>query len=252
MMFAESTAQLGYDPTVKRHPTLNRYDIEVHAKDGVEKYRTRSSLSLVQADELLGRCTRIYKAVRLGKNGKPIPRKFYSIKDTWIEDDRDREGEIYRTILREAESMPVRHKALKELLLNVVADGDVMVNDEKLLTRDPQTYAVYPDSDDTRRFGETKPYFLNLAEGDVPRAEKRRLLTRTKIATSISAPPDHLVHRQQPKLYHRMVRYRMVSSDVGKALHTETDLSKAYSVIGRLVRGMSFTTTGLPVLNVPT
>ncbi|KAF7795937.1 hypothetical protein EIP86_007104 [Pleurotus ostreatoroseus] len=110
LMFAKSW-ELGWDSSMVRREK-GQFDITI--RDTV--WRTVERLSDVNADCLLGRGTRVWKAQQVIDKetlGPPVV-----LKDFWIEDTREREGDIYRLL----------HKAgAGKYLLSVVVDGDVFI-----------------------------------------------------------------------------------------------------------------------------
>lgn len=109
-MFAEDW-ELGWDTNMERVAN-NQFNIKI--ADSV--WRTVERLSDVGADCLLGRGTRVWRARQLIDDEESGP--FVVIKDFWIEDTRQREGDIYK-LLQAAGVGP--------FLLNVIAHEDVYV-----------------------------------------------------------------------------------------------------------------------------
>ncbi len=72
------------------------FNIEVRTGAKTLIYRTEEILSNHSAESILGRGTRVWSA-RLLVNGEPSG-ELVAIKDTWIDADRPREGDILRAI----------------------------------------------------------------------------------------------------------------------------------------------------------
>ena len=108
-MLAVSSASkinLGWDPTIERHYNGVRsyYDITVHSKINNEVtkriYRASQTLSDHSVDALCGRGTRVFEAHLLdaegNETGDPV-----AVKDVWLDNNRDREGDIMEEICNE-------------------------------------------------------------------------------------------------------------------------------------------------------
>jgi Fungal protein kinase len=104
-----SKVELGWDPTVEcyYHGSRVYYDITVHSRINNEvterSYRTSQTLSDRSADALRGRGTRVFKARLLdaegNETGNPV-----ALKDVWLDNNRDREGDIMEEICNEVSS----------------------------------------------------------------------------------------------------------------------------------------------------
>ena len=140
-MFADPAA-LGFDPTMTCLQSPNsddsrtvQYDVLVRGADGgVQTYRTFGVLYDGGGDALVGRCTRVWKARRVDHSdvvGEPV-----ALKDTWVDDHREREGSIDCRIRQSALSLSSddRHR-LEQSLLTIISHGDVLVGGATDCTR---------------------------------------------------------------------------------------------------------------------
>ncbi|KAJ3545075.1 hypothetical protein NM688_g5671 [Phlebia brevispora] len=119
--------ELGWDPTMTRL-SKGQFDVQVRTEHGKTViYRTEQLLSSHAAEAMLSRGSRVHSARRL-VNGQPSG-DLVVLKDTWIDADRDREGEILKTIERLANQDGLR--GFDEYFLKVLAHGDVFIQDAK-------------------------------------------------------------------------------------------------------------------------
>ena len=110
-----------------------QYDITVRTEDGSSQvYRTLASLYDGGGTELLGRGTRVWKAVKLEEgveSGDPV-----ALKDSWVDEHLKREGFLNQQIRSSAATLEDR-KAVEDTLVEVVAYGDVYISDAQDRTR---------------------------------------------------------------------------------------------------------------------
>ena len=128
MLYADES-DLGFDPTMAVHKTLEdgtqQYDIGVRLADGTcQTYRTKGLLANNGGAYLQGRGTRVWEAVQL-ENGHETD-GVVALKDSWVDDYREREGSINACILRAPASQEERAQ-LDETIIQVRAYGDVYV-----------------------------------------------------------------------------------------------------------------------------
>lgn len=87
---------VGFDPTMtllKQEDGTARYDILVRSETGEEQlYRTLELLHNQGAEYLVGRGTRVWKAVKI-ENGEEVGEPVV-LKDAWVDHHRKREGTI--------------------------------------------------------------------------------------------------------------------------------------------------------------
>lgn len=146
--------ELGFDPSVcLHHDDANgrQYEITVSSAAEQQVYRTLSLLSNTTPNAILGRGTRVWKAVRVEngtETGEPV-----ALKDAWVDDDESREGTTYTNILASTTSSKTT-ETLKKYLLTVLSDGDVFVNGVLDCTRTilPQSADNPPHTDTNNEY----------------------------------------------------------------------------------------------------
>ena len=116
------------------------YDILVHdAKSPNSEplvFRTDGLINDDGAKSPLGRGTRVWRVKRL-VNGEPDDSALGRVlKDSWVDEDRDREGEILEQILDTPGLDDLVQQALAELFLTQVVSGDVVIDGKPDSTRD--------------------------------------------------------------------------------------------------------------------
>ncbi|KAI0685242.1 hypothetical protein BC835DRAFT_1457931, partial [Cytidiella melzeri] len=130
--------ELGLDPTmtmVSAEPNkVPMYDIvvrvvsKINGREKIENqtYRTQKLINDDGAKALRGRGTRVWKVHRVV--GKVVDfRKPGVLKDAWVDEDREREGDILEAIRDQKCLSEVAKSALKSLFLTPIARGDVFV-----------------------------------------------------------------------------------------------------------------------------
>ncbi|THG93529.1 hypothetical protein EW026_g7729, partial [Hermanssonia centrifuga] len=117
-----------------------RIEIVVQSEnDGEELYRTINLLSDIGSADLIGRGTRVWKAVKVVNGeefGEPV-----ALKDSWVDYNRQREGAIHDRI-RESIIAIGQAELFTQYFLTVECYGDVLVLDEQDRTRLPQDHSV--------------------------------------------------------------------------------------------------------------
>lgn len=110
---------------LKQEDRTARYDILVRSETGEEQlYRTLELLHDQAAEYLLGRGTRVWKAMKIEHGeevGEPV-----ALKDAWVDHFREREGDI-DTRIRNSVVHGSQSEALSLGLLTIVSHGDVLV-----------------------------------------------------------------------------------------------------------------------------
>ncbi|KAJ3552851.1 hypothetical protein NM688_g3934 [Phlebia brevispora] len=222
-MFAEPV-DLGWDPTIQRVRVNKeyRFRITVQLEDGQKRFfETISQLSTEKADALRGRGTRVWKSTEVTRTGRRMNKPPVVLKDTWIDDDRQREGYIIEQI-RNVENEEHR-VTLQEMLLTVECHGDVLIHDQHDTTRRA------PDDASDERF---------LLEQPRPNAQELKVKADQIRATNGSAyrSPD-----RRPKAipsYHKKTHYRIVFKEVGKTLQSEKSLVQVYDSLSQVAHGL--------------
>jgi Fungal protein kinase len=101
-----------------------QFIITVHPHDNSKprRFRTQKMISSIGAERLRGRGTRVFEAIEIDENGAekgPV----VVLKDTWIDHDRPREGDILAQLHDEAN--PEDKKLVEKHFLTTVCHGDV-------------------------------------------------------------------------------------------------------------------------------
>lgn len=126
--------ELGFDPTMVALPPDSegnlQYDITVHSgRNTVQVYRTLDVIFDAGSDRVLGRGTRVWKAVRVeGDNpvGEPVV-----LKESWVDAYRAREGDIDVRIRMAALKLTDDDRTrLNDVLLTILDHGDVRIGDK--------------------------------------------------------------------------------------------------------------------------
>ncbi|PSR88600.1 hypothetical protein PHLCEN_2v5127 [Hermanssonia centrifuga] len=195
IMFADPH-QLGWDPTMKvlADPGQStQYEIIVRSESGEEKtYRTLDSLSDSSTERLLGRGTRVWKAIRTqdGKDcGEPV-----ALKDAWVDHDRGREGDVF-TRLRQSSISAAHTVVLDKCFLTVQSHGDVFISDHQDCTWISPISQATPTVSHAPVVGPSGAIFADI-------------------------PQDR-----------RQVHYRVVFEEIGKPLSRETSLCTVFKIV---------------------
>ena len=212
-MYADYHA-LGFDPTVTivdEKEGEARYDILVRSENGQERvYRTLDMLSSAGEDHLLCRGTRVWKAILLEngvETGLPV-----ALKDSWVEENREREGHINAQIRKTAAE-------LSRNASNFVASASFIRQRSKA-----------PREDILQTIDKTM--MTVLAHGDVFIAGN---FDRTKEVPGESSCEEH----RPPENKVRLVHYRVVCQEVGKPLADEVSLAAIFKALTDVVSGTS-------------
>jgi hypothetical protein len=112
---------LGFDTTIQ--PVKDgQFDITVHSNSSTRTFRTIRTISSYSAEPLRGQATRIFEAIELDGDGKPIGSPVV-LKDAWIDSDRKREGDILAELHAAADEEGKR--LIEKLFLTTICHGDV-------------------------------------------------------------------------------------------------------------------------------
>ncbi|PPQ88968.1 hypothetical protein CVT25_005067 [Psilocybe cyanescens] len=96
ILFAKDV-ELGYDPMVKRGED-SQYTFEIPQKGAASRFfRTIKPIAEYRSNNITGRMTRIFKVIETNTDD---PKK-YVLKDVWIEDDAQTEGEIQKALFKD-------------------------------------------------------------------------------------------------------------------------------------------------------
>ena len=118
---------------VRRSDGSLLYDIIVRSEDGEEQvYRTQQLLSRVSRKNIIGRGTRVWKAIRF-EHGSEVGDSV-ALKESWVDDERPREGTTVSKIMACAVGDEVS-EIVREALLTVITHGDAVVEGARDYTR---------------------------------------------------------------------------------------------------------------------
>lgn len=211
--------QLGYDPTIKRRAD-GTYDIKVFVRPS--KFRLFHTIALVSdksTDSVNGPGTRIW-TVREVKNKVDVG-PLLTLKDGWIEEDRQREGDIFQEMLAARPSDKMHRQAVSKHFLNVLCHGDVQI----------------------RGKADTTDAFLHGAEFP-PESSRYSVVSPAKVdqTTQTGTPGDH----ETPGEHHwaalrenmlptitpvSLAHSRVVYRGLHKPLYKETDFTAIFSAL---------------------
>ena len=99
-------------------------------------FRTDGLINDDGAKSPLGRGTRVWRVKRLVDGEPDASARGRVLKDSWVDEDRDREGEILERILDTPGLDDLVQQALAELFLTQVVSGDVVIDGKPDSTRD--------------------------------------------------------------------------------------------------------------------
>ncbi|KAI0341057.1 hypothetical protein BDW22DRAFT_1397290 [Trametopsis cervina] len=138
VMFA-ARPQLGYDPTIRQavHPedaSKRSYDITVRSVDEDGRphntvFRTIEVVADIGVETLIGKGTRVWRAIQLDSEGKPTGNPVV-LKDSWVDADSNREGDTLKALMNTAIASgdPAHVETLNKHFLHCLHYGDVYVD----------------------------------------------------------------------------------------------------------------------------
>ena len=158
----------------------SQYDIVVRSMNGTcQTYRTRRLISDAGGTYLHGRATRVWEAVRLEKGVETD--EIVALKDSWVDEYRDREASINARV-REAGTSQEERDKLGEMIMQVVAYGDVHIAD-------------VPDRTRTNVDGElTADHSVTSSDFGIERPSVRRAASSSSSDSSSSPPAGPQIH----------------------------------------------------------
>lgn len=181
-----------------------QYDITLRTdQDEVRVYRTISVLSDHTARNVLGRASRVWKAVRLvegEETGEPV-----ALKDSWVDSTREREGNVHAKVMQ-AILAAGREQEAKNLFVTVQAHGDVYVAGSQ---------------------DRTQSFLFQRRELSVEPSDS------TAPGPSSGKASGWIESRYQ-------VHHRIVFNEVGQPLAEVTSLETMFKVLQDVLRGMDY------------
>ncbi|KAF8585411.1 hypothetical protein K439DRAFT_1343467, partial [Ramaria rubella] len=217
-------AELGWDPTVERIYVdgTPQYKFTVHDIEGANHvetvFRTTRVLADFSADALRGRGTRVFEAFQL--DGDSPDRTPVVIKDSWVDVDRAKEGDIRSEFESEAEAED--KEKIQQYFMTILNHGEVVINGQADRTLD-----------------------VMLRGQEVPEGSEFKLNRRD--VTTVSRPSSIGAHPSVPSLaraphesvrYQHKVHYRIVFKEVGMPIHSVTDQLDIFQALEDATSGL--------------
>ncbi|KAI0916492.1 hypothetical protein AcV5_002972 [Taiwanofungus camphoratus] len=222
---------MGWDPTmtyvkdregrIQYHSDgTPRYDITVRTPQTEEViYRTTKVLSDAGADVPLGKGTRVWEAKKVVDDeecGEPV-----ALKDSWVNNDRDREGDLFASLRDSAPSELIR-ESIDTRFLTVLHHGDVYIHGEA-----DETRIVMPRGVDIPKECPRYDLFVPISMDERPPIG--HYLTPEEYKARI--------HRTPPT-YHSRAHYRIVFKEICQPLHKITSLALVLKVLSHIVHAL--------------
>lgn len=141
--------QLGIDPTMKVVETLKSgklvYDMTVRDPESREErvFRTKELINDDGTGELRGRGTRVWEVDEVVDGTVKETVEGLVLKDSWIDHDRKREGEILQEIKKSYTDSGDR-QIFEAFFLTVLCHGNVYIGEEEDTTRSLMTRGATP------------------------------------------------------------------------------------------------------------
>ncbi|KAJ3553717.1 hypothetical protein NM688_g3466 [Phlebia brevispora] len=226
ILFAD-VEQLGWDPTMQRIGDTDKFIITVNTGEGEElRFRTINLLSRSSADALRGRSTRVWKSEQVDENDQVLDPGPFALKDTWIDADRAREGEIIAALRDLGEPGSKDRSVIENALLSVHCHGDVSINGQQDLTL----------RDDAEKYNTDHTLFeVEREKRSAERQHERTFEKRVRKSTPVGSTRTP---KEEVPQYHRKAHYRIVYGEVGTPLHSVDSLQNVYVGLGNVVRGL--------------
>ncbi|KAI0057356.1 hypothetical protein BV25DRAFT_1920204 [Artomyces pyxidatus] len=231
IMAFSTPVEAGWDPTMRRCINNGKFYYEVDVYDCVtgktRTYVTTEILADHGAETMQGRAPRVYEAFEKGdRSRKPVV-----VKDIWIEDDRQREGDILNTILSEASKQNSSAAATSaQYFPTIICHGDVMIDG-----RQDQTLHLGMRGNSIPTG--TKLHPMSMSTYPVPKegAEAQGYLPYfgPKSRGRVQHPKDKKYQDVIPRAH-----YRIAFNEVGIPLYEVHNLRMVYSVLGAVVKGL--------------
>lgn len=223
------------DPDTPAELERPRYILNVRVDEQVtRRFITISPISILAADGILGRGTRVWKAREL-VDGKESEEHF-AIKDYWIDEDREREGEVVQSIVEAAPDDAHRAK-LKKHIVDILCHGDVYREHISIVKRDGENPIVAKEmvADSTRDLKEAirrRNRAIDLQPPKAPIASIPSQKDQVVSGIHTPVPPSSYLAaslRRGRPLPGVRTRNRLVMKQVGTCLHNEQSLRAVFS-----------------------
>ncbi|KIP07792.1 hypothetical protein PHLGIDRAFT_12972 [Phlebiopsis gigantea 11061_1 CR5-6] len=222
--------QLGWDSSMTlRTPKDGQeleYDVEVaEIKDeviSVRTFRTVRLLSNIGAETLRGRGTRVWEVAELDDSGKVKRGPTLALKDSWVDDERGREGKIIADILKAAEARgkdSLENLTMKKHLLTTVAFGDVYIDGKVDSTRAWHPPVV------------TEEIEVKADPSATSKVVSNRTLSAVGAVNVEQTRPSQLLGVEH---YSTKVHHRIVFKEVGKTMREVTSLGQGFFCLSQI------------------
>lgn len=198
------------------------FDIEVRTGAETLIYRTEEILSNYSAESPLGRGTRVWSA-RLLVDRKPSG-ELVAIKDTWIDVDRSREGDVLRTI-RDSMNAEGKRELFDAHFLTVLHDGDVYIRDS--------AQGLHLDDSQLPLYGDRVPEDAPRLDLSMPPPINKKAIPavgRDFYGDTAGQDPKSLLRGDQ-------VHHRIVFQEVCRPLYTSTSMSESFTILFQICVG---------------
>ncbi|KAF8811241.1 hypothetical protein BYT27DRAFT_7336283 [Phlegmacium glaucopus] len=221
--------KLGYDPTMELIWKDDRwnYRITIQGKDNHGDVATKAyeTISIIadMSSNLRGRATRVYEAFDVGNPGATVV-----IKDSWVDANRPKEGDMLSEILDGASEDE------KAMFLTILLHGVVTIDGRQDLTQDLLMNGYLISNDNSISKKKSHDVSDRLAERMVKKIScKATIYTRPLYlsssdpdsqSTSLITSPDvttlDLNEKRLPRVYGPKAHYRIVFKERGESLHS--------------------------------
>src|ERR1700761_2089504 len=219
-----STTDLGWDPSIRfklavPSPT---YDIDVQGLDGVLVTHTDCQvISDFGANAMQGRATRVFASA----TGNVI-------KDVWVENDREREGDILMSVRERLKGLEGVTEQGANLFLTPIGHGDVSIDEKLDQTKD---FGGPPSLDPIR--------FLFIHQGSHLEEHKREEDPKGSVGESPVPTRDTRgpmgIYRSRFAYIRNRVHYRIAFGEQGVELWKVDNLRDHFQCLINATRGKS-------------
>jgi hypothetical protein len=213
---------------------------EIQVKDKV--YCTMKILSDFGADAIIGRGTRVFKVYdKVDANKVSL-----ALKDVWVEEDRAREGAVFEDLFKKILDQDGDQKLqdVKSHFITPVNHTDVTIGDRPDHTKDLIMHGQHPS---------LEPDSMSLAIGALTRRKASHHSEHSRRSAIgnvpvLESPLKRTVRPRDASIPCR-VHYRMVSAEVGIAIHDLPSLRDVVQSLGDAVKGKVSYLSALVIAN---
>ncbi len=201
-----------------------QFDITVHLdsdRQNSRTYRTVRIISSYGADPLRGRGTRVFEAVELDGNGEPIG-SHVVLKDTWIDNDRAREGNILTSLHLAAQGED--KQLMEKSFLTTICHGDVWTG-FGLLDDNAKTLMRGLDIEKDR-----DSLFQLQRKSTIQRGRSAPRSESLRASSSVQVPHSN-------KTYAHKTHYRIVFKEIGTTIDRVRSLPEVMKVLTETAGG---------------